>query len=327
MTRPARILVMGAGSVGCYVGGCLQAAGAHVDLVGRPRVLQALAQHGLHLSDRDGKDHRLPPERLHLHETVPAGATPDLVLLCVKSGATESAAQTLVQQLPARTPVLSLQNGLNNATRAAEVAPALQWQAGMVPFNIAELGPGHYHRGTDGQLAATDHASLRALSALFVQAGLPLALHTDLRPVQLGKLLLNLNNPVNALSGLPLRAQLLTSRHRRQFASVMQEALTLMRQAGTEPAQVTPLPWNQLIRVLRLPTPLFRLVASRMLRVDPKARSSMADDLNAGRPTEIDVLSGEIVRLAASLGANAPENAALVQAIRAREKTHTLPTH
>jgi 2-dehydropantoate 2-reductase len=71
------------------------------------------------------------------------------------------------------------------------------------------------------------------------------------------------------------------------------------------------------VLVLRLPTPLFRRIAARMLRIDPQARSSMADDLALGRATEIDALSGEVVRLAASLGVRAPLNEAMVARIQA----------
>lgn len=307
---------MGAGSVGCLVGGCLQTAGAQVHFIGRPRMLDRLRVHGLHLTDLDGGQRLLPPDSLHLSTDVPPGAHPDLVLLCVKSRDTVSAAQALGQWLPAGTVVLSLQNGLGNAGQAQAASPSLDVVPAMVPFNIAELAPGHFHRGTSGQLAARLHPQLQRLAALFQRAGLPLALHTDLRPVQLGKLLLNLNNPVNALSGLPLRDQLLHAGHRRQFAALMEEALVLMRADGIEPARLTPLSWNALIRILRLPTPLFRLIAARMLRIDPKARSSMADDLAAGRPTEIDVLCGEVVRLASRLGRTAPLNQAMVEHVR-----------
>ncbi|MEZ5662457.1 MAG: 2-dehydropantoate 2-reductase [Burkholderiaceae bacterium] len=320
-TDAPHVLVMGAGSVGCLVGGRLQAAGARVSLIGRPRVLERLRTHGLHLTDLAHGDCRLPAASLQLSTEVPADVRPDLVLLCVKSGATEEAARTLGACLPAGTLVLSLQNGLVNAERAQAAAPTLAVLPGMVPFNIAEIGPGHYHRGTAGDLAARDHPGLRGLTALFANAGLPLALYADLRKVQLGKLLLNLNNPVNALSGLSLRAQLLDRSHRRTFAGLMHEALRLMRLDETEPARLTPLPWDVLIRVLRLPTPLFRLVANRMLKIDPNARSSMADDLAAGRPTEIDVLSGEVVRLAQRLGRRAPLNEAMVTRIRQAERT------
>ncbi len=316
---------MGAGSVGCYVGGCLQAAGVAVDLVGRPRTIDALAAHGLRLSDLDGRDHHLPASVLSLHHGVAGVPPPSLVLLCVKSGATAEAARELAAHLPGwptHPPVLSLQNGLRNPADAMAAAPNLHVLPGMVPFNIAELAPGHVHRGTTGRLACQSHPTLLAWAPVFDRADLPLDLHADLLPVQWGKLLLNLNNAVNALSGLPLRAQLLDAGHRRQFADLIDEALGLLRQAGIRPARLTPLPWPLLVAVLRSPTPLFRRVAARMLRIDPLARSSMADDLALARPTEVRALCGEVVRLAESLGKAAPLNAAMVDRVEALTSHH-----
>jgi 2-dehydropantoate 2-reductase len=187
------------------------------------------------------------------------------------------------------------------------------WLRGMVPFNVAELAPGHWHRGTSGQLAAEAHPSLTPWLATFAAAGLPLACHDDLRPVQWAKLLLNLNNPVNALSGLALRAQLLDRDCRVVSAALQDEALALLQAARIEPARLTAVPPGRVPTVLRLPTPLFRLVAARSLRIDAQARSSMADDLAQGRPTEIDALCGEVVRLARSLGREAPLNQRMLE--------------
>lgn len=304
---------MGAGAVGCYVGGCLAAAGVPVTLVGRPRVLDALAQHGLTLTDRDGACRQVAAAALNLQATVPADARPALVLLTVKSGATASAAADLAAVLPPGTPVLSLQNGIANADVAQRAAPALAALPGMVPYNVAELGPGAYHRGTAGRLASVAHPVLQEWAGVFDAAGVPLDLHADLRAIQWGKLLLNLNNPVNALSGLPLRAQLLDRGYRRCFAALIDEALGVLRAAGIAPAQMTAVAPHLLPRLLRLPDWLFRRVAAPMLRVDAKARSSMADDLALGRRTEVDALSGEVVRLARAHGLNAPRNAKMVE--------------
>jgi len=300
---PGPVVVMGAGSIGCYVGGRLQAAGVPVHFVGRPRVLQALREHGLRLTDLDGGDVTLPPASLSLHESPPPGAAA-LALLTVKSAATAEAAA----QLPAGSLVLSLQNGVSNAATAGAAAPGCTVLAGMVPFNVAELAPGHYHRGTSGQLAAQDHAALAPWLPVFTRAGLPLQTHRDMRAVQWGKLLLNLNNPVNALSGLPLRAQLLDRDYRLVTAALQREALAALAAAGIRPAQLTPVPPARLPAVLGLPTWLFRIVAARSLRIDAQARSSMADDLALGRRTEVDALCGEVVRLAQAAGGRAPLN-------------------
>ena len=317
MGARAPVLVMGAGAIGCYLGGCLQSAGVPVVFVGRPRVLTALRAHGLTLTDLDGGRRHVEPAALSLHETVPAGIAPCLVLLAVKSGATADAAAQLRAALPAGTPVVSMQNGLSNTATAQAAAPSLRVLAGMVPFNIAELAPGHYHRGTTGDLAAQDDPSWQPLHADFKRAGLPLQLHADLCAVQWGKLLLNLNNPVNALSGLPLRAQLMDRGYRHCLAALQTEALGVLRSAGIVPAQVAALPPHRIPTLLRLPDWLFRIIAAGMLRIDPKARSSMADDLVRGRATEIDALCGEVTRLAESQGLSAPVNARMTGLVKA----------
>ncbi len=314
---PGPVLVMGAGSVGCYIGGRLLAAGAAVHFVGRPRVLQALREHGLTVTDLEGGRAHTPAGALQLHAGVPAGQAPALVLLCVKSGATAQAAAELAAALPAGTPVLSLQNGVANADVGAATAPQLAWLAGMVPFNIAELGPGQFHRGTTGPLAAQASPALQPWVPVFQAAGLRLKLHEDLRPVQWGKLLLNLNNPVNALSGLPLRAELLDRDCRIVFAALQKEALAALRAAGITPAQMTALRPDRLPLVLRLPNWLFTRVAARLLRIDEKARSSMADDLALGRPTEVDAICGAVVRLAQAHGLQAPRCAQMVALLSA----------
>ena len=311
------VLVMGAGTIGCWLGGRLQAAGVPVVFVGRPRVLAALREHGLTLTDLDAHRSHLPAQALALHENVPAGIAPSLVLLAVKSGATAEAAAALASALPAGTPVVSMQNGLGNVATAQAAAPGLRWLAGMVPYNVAEIAPGHFHRGTAGMLAAQDDPALREHAAAFARAGLALQLHKDLRAVQWGKLLLNLNNPVNALSGKPLREELMDRGYRQCFAALQTEALQLLRGAGITPAQVAPLPPHRLPALMRLPNPLFRLIAARMLRIDAKARSSMAEDLALGRPTEIDALCGEVVRLAERQGRGAPINARMVALLQA----------
>lgn len=316
MDGPGSVMVMGAGAIGCFVGGRLAAAGVPVSFIGRPRVLQALRDHGLRCSDLEHATEQVPAGELRLADHCAAAPRPALVLLCVKSPATAEAACELAAALPAGTLVISLQNGVANAEVARAAAPGLTILPGMVPFNVAELAPGHYHRGSSGQLAAQDDPALRPWLAAFDRAALPLQLHADLRAVQWAKLLMNLNNPVNALSGLPLHAQLLDRGYRQVLAALQEEALAALKANGIEPARLTPLPPARTLAVLRLPTWAFRLIASRMLRIDDKARSSMADDLALGRTTEIDALCGEVQRLAARAGLGAPLNtriAALVE--------------
>ena len=328
-SKPMRFIVLGAGVIGCYVGGRLAASGQRVTLVGRPRLTEAMARDGLTISDLDGFKTHLAPAQLHVANSLAAALEPEpvqratpadgptVVLLCVKGGATASAAREMAASCPAGTVVLSLQNGVENVDRITSAAPELVALAGMVPYNVVMPGPAHVHRGTTGILRLARHPVTEAMAPLLAAAGLPTALSDDMRAVQWGKLLLNLNNPINALSGLPLREQLLQRDYRRVLATLQAEALAALDAAGIVPAQVASAPPRVLPHLLRLPNWLFTRVAARLLRIDTKARSSMWDDLQQGRVTEIDDLCGAVVRLAAQHGGAAPSSSAIAQLVMA----------
>ena len=307
-------IVLGAGAVGCYVGGRLAAHGQSVCLVGRPHALAPLAPHGLRVSDLDGFDHQVPAAsmvRVHTLADAAPGAD-SVILLCVKSGATASAARELAVACAPGTPVISLQNGVDNVASIAALAPGLTVLAGMVPYNVVLRGA-HVHRATAGAMQWQRDAITERIAPVFNAAGLATVLPPDIRAVQWGKLLLNLNNPVNALSDLPLREELLDRHCRRVLAALQNEALHVMAQAGITPAQLTAVSPTLLPHVLRLPNWLFTRVAQRMLQIDATARSSMWDDLEAGRVTEIDALCGAVVRLAAQQGMAAPLSARMCE--------------
>jgi 2-dehydropantoate 2-reductase len=135
-------------------------------------------------------------------------------------------------------------------------------------------------------------------------------------------LLLNLNNPLNALSGLPLRDELAQRSWRRCLALLQREGLRVLKAAGIRPAQLTALPARWLPSVLDLPDALFQRLAARMLAIDPLARSSTWEDLQMGRRTEVDYINGEIVELATSKGLSAPANAHVVSLIREAERSY-----
>jgi 2-dehydropantoate 2-reductase len=134
-----------------------------------------------------------------------------------------------------------------------------------------------------------------------------------------GKLLLNLNNAVNALSGLTLLQELQQRDYRRVVAASMVEALDLLKSAGIEPAQIGPIPPKLLPHAIAAPDWVFRNLLLRVQKIDSNARSSMYDDLAARRPTEVDYLNGEVVKLAETLGRDAPVNRAIVELVKQRE--------
>lgn len=311
------IAVYGAGGIGCYVGGRLAATGTPVTFVGRPRMAAELAANGLRLTDYLGTDLRVEDVRF---ETAPSGAAgADLVLVTVKSAATEGAAGELAGVLKPGAVVVSFQNGIRNGELLRSRLTDQVVITGMVPFNVLNRGAGVFHQGTEGALDVQRDAALTPYLSAFERAGLPLTQHDDILPVQWAKLLLNLNNPINALSDLPLRDELSQRSYRRCLAAAQAETLGILDAAGIRPAQLLAIPMHRFPTVLRLPDFLFRRLASKVLAVDPLARTSMWEDLEAGRPTEIDYLNGEVVRLARSLGRTAPVNERLVDLIHAAE--------
>ena len=318
-SRP-RIVVAGAGSIGCYFGGHLAAQGFPVTLLGRARILSDISANGLTLTDLDGHEVQVPSASLTLTEDPGCLAAAGIVLVAVKTGATADMARTIAAHAPADAAVISLQNGVGNGATLAAELPGRDVRAGMVPFNVVPLGPGRFHKATEGDtLIAAGGSGRPDLARMLSGPHLQLREVPDLVPVQWGKLVLNLNNALCALSGLALRDQLMHSGWRRLLAEQVSEALRVFRAAGIRPVSPVAAPLAALPLVLRLPTPVFRRVAARMLAVDPEARTSMSYDLMQGRPTEIGALQGEITSLAARHSVPVPLTRAVVAAIHAAE--------
>lgn len=319
-----KIVIAGAGSIGCFVGGLLKASGRDVVLLARARITEEIGEHGLTLTSFEGWEERVPAGSLPVL-TDPAAALggAGLVIVTVKSGATVEMAALVQAHAPAEAAVLSLQNGLGNAELLREVLAGRKVLAGMVPFNVVQLGQGRFHKGTSGGILIDDDP---AIVAMLDSPRLPVTGHEDMPAVLAGKLLLNLNNALNALSGLTLHEQLQQRGWRRILADCQEEALRVFRAHGIEPWSMGPVSPDKLPRLLRLPTFLFRLLTRKGIRIDRTARSSMWEDVERGRPTEIVELQGRIVELGRELGIPTPANSSILEAIRrAEQRGHGSP--
>jgi len=312
--RP-RIAVLGAGSVGCFIGGCWQAAGLPVTFVGRSAMAEQVRTNGLTLSDYRGW-------RTHLsdvhYQTDPAElGSADVIILTVKSAATAAAAKQIGTYGAKGSAVVSFQNGVRNVdVLKAELGDWMTIIRGMIPYNVANLGEGRFHKGVAGTLFADDGPEMRRLAEAIGEGPAALRLSNDMLGVAWGKLLINLNNAVNALSGRPLLDQLRERDYRLVVAASQREGLRLLKRAGIRPAKVGAVGPSLLPLVINSPDWLFNHVFLKTWKIDEKARSSMADDLAAGRRTEIDYLNGELVALAERLGEDAPVNRAIVSLVR-----------
>lgn len=302
--REPHIVVAGAGSIGCFVGGMLAAGGQHVTLLVRPRIAAEIRSHGLSLTDLDGMGMNLSADTLGLAEDASCLKDADIVLVTVKTRDTASIAKLIDINVPAGAKIISLQNGVSNGDTLRAALPDHDVRSGMVPFNVVPMGQGCYHRAVDGDIVIENGGD--DLAEQLAVSGLAIVETADIIGVQWGKFLVNLNNALNALSSLPLQEQLKDREWRKLMADQWAEALKVLRKDGIRPVASTPLPVGLVPIILRLPTPIFTRIAAKMLRIDPQARTSMAYDLMEGRPTEIDALQGEIMRRAAALGRDVP---------------------
>jgi 2-dehydropantoate 2-reductase len=318
MVAGQTIGIAGAGSIGCFVGGMLAAGGGRVALLGRPRLIAEIEAGGLRLTSFEGFDQTIPRDRFALSENPAVFADAGIVLVTVKSADTAGMADIIARHAPPDVVVVSLQNGVGNAAVLRDRLPGRRVLGGMVPFNVIALGNGRFHRATSGDIViAQDEGRLAEKLSV---AGLTIRPTDNIDGVQWGKLVLNLNNALNALADLPLRRQLAQRPWRRLFADQVAEGLAAIRAEGIKPVSPTPIPLAWMPPLLRLPNVIFEPMLGRTMKIDPEARSSMWEDLKHGRRTEIDYLQGVITEIAERRGLKAPLSRRIVELIRQAER-------
>ncbi|MGN1287880.1 MAG: 2-dehydropantoate 2-reductase [Bradyrhizobium sp.] len=317
MNADRPIGIAGAGSIGCFVGGMLATSGRRVALLARPRLIQEIADNGLRVSSFDGSERMVPADRLILSDDPSILRDAQTVLVTVKSADTGEIAELIARHASADAAVISLQNGVGNVPLLRDRLPGRNVLGGMVPFNVVALGDGRFHRSTSGDIViARDDAGTAARLSV---PGLAIKATSNIDGVQWGKLIVNLNNALNALSNIPLRQQLAQRGWRQLFADQMAEGLAAVRAEGIAPVSPTPLPSSWMPHLLRLPDALFGMLLGRTMKIDPEARSSMWEDLQRGRRTEIDYLQGVITAIADRRGLEAPLSRRIIALIRKAE--------
>lgn len=297
-----RIAVFGAGAVGCFHGAMFAQAGAPVVLVGRPAHVQAIREHGLLYETASGS-RRIPLEASTDPEAV---GSADLVLLCVKSRDTAAAAGELAARMKPDALLVSLQNGVENVP-LIRAAGGLDPLAAVVYVAVSMPGPGHLRHAGRGDLVlgefgpppqgvARRPGRARSVAALFERAGVPCPVSDDVRVDLWIKLVMNCAmNPVSALGRSRYGRMIDDAPTRELLGAVVRECIEVARGDG-----VNLPPAGQLHEAV--------LALGEAMR---EASSSTAQDLAAGRPTEIDALNGYVARRAQSLGMAAPVNRTL----------------
>lgn len=266
------VAIVGAGAVGCYFGGMLARSGVRVTLIGRARHMETIARDGLLL---DG---------LRVHERIPVAVCTHMeeglrdarvVLFCVKTVDTETAAREMQPFLSPETAVLSFQNGVDNVDR---IYSAIHWRAIPVAVYVAAqmTGPGHLTHTGRGDLVIGHQAgwpgpNLEPLAAMFDHAGISCRISEAIEEELWTKLVMNcVYNAVSALT-------------RARYGSMarFEPVRTLMQRVIIETVAVAH------AEGVSLSEPSMVAAAFRLGEEMSRALSSTAQDIARGRPTEI----------------------------------------
>jgi 2-dehydropantoate 2-reductase len=310
--RFSSIAVVGAGALGCYFGAMLARAGYGVTLIGRKTHVDAINSHGLRLKSGGVEDRIAVPATTEMSALAGAG----LVLFCVKSTDTDDAARAMAPHVEDDAVILSLQNGVDNAERIRRhvgnpVVTVLVYAAAQMigPGQVEHTGGGNVVVGLSveaGGIGPSVRAALDDVAALFASAGVPAAISEDIAADLWTKLLMNCAyNAISALTGAPYGQM-----------TAMPEIRSVMRAVVDEVVAVA------LAKNIRLPGDVFDAVI-RLSEVMPRTISSTAQDIAAGRPTEIDHLNGYVVRQGEALGVPTPVNRTLHALTVLLERTRT----
>ena len=233
---------------------------------------------------------------------------PDLVILAVKAHVARAAAASAASWI-GRAPILAIQNGLGVAEEVARVLPettvitAVSYQAATLldEGEVRHVANLPTHLGYEGR---PPDAAARAVADLLNRAGLPAVVEPDMTPIVWTKLLINAAlNPIAALAGVANGEVAVRPTLRAMARAIAEEGAAVARAA-----RIT-LPYEDVAEAV-----------FRTARQSADNRCSMLQDLDAGKPTEIDVLNGALVRIAEAHGAAVPVNRAVTALVKAVHK-------
>jgi 2-dehydropantoate 2-reductase len=310
------VLVAGAGALGSVFGGFLARAGIDVTLLGRQPHLDAIAADGLRIEGIWG-DHRV--RNVHVATSTAELTAPfDTILISVKSYDTVEVGTAVAPLLAADGLVISLQNGLGNVEALEQIAGVERVVGARVIFGAIVTQPGHVRVTViadptavgplaSGAFPARDGRA-RDWAERFDRAGVP-STYTDHLPAMLwGKVLYSAAlNPLGALLGVCYGALTEHADSRAIMDAAIEEAFAVAT------AERVPLAWPS---AAAYRDEFYR----RLVPATYDHRSSMLQDLERGRRTEVDAITGEVWRRGQRHGIVTPINEMLTRLIHLRER-------
>ena len=237
----------------------------------------------------------------------PRRAPSKLVLFCVKSTDTESAAAQLRPHLEPDAMLLTLQNGVDNAQRLRALLP--QVVAAAVVYVATEMaGPGHIRHHGRGELVIEPSSGSIAVQQMLIAAGVPTEISDNVRGALWAKLILNCAyNALSAIARLPYGRLVQGEGVNDVMRDVVAECLAVARADGVQvPGDVD-------------------AAVRRIAQTMPTQYSSTAQDLARGKRSEIDHLNGLVVCRGEALGVPTPVNRVLHALVKLLEAADLPP--
>jgi 2-dehydropantoate 2-reductase len=317
-----RIVVVGAGAIGGFVGGKLTAAGHDVVLVGRPPLVEAVRARGLRVVEPRGATAVHPKAVTNIAEAFDSTLPADLALFCVKTYDTQAAIDELRPMASQFCFILSLQNGVSSEDTLAQAFGAQKVIAGTITHPVVAPEPGvvRSEKRTGGVgVALVGGQDAASWADLFSKTGLVARAYADYRAMKWSKLLLNLiGNATSAI--LNMNTVRVFADSRLVWLEVMQlrEAIAVMDKLKVQPVSLPGYPVPLLVLALRcLPAALLGPVM-RPLVVRGRAEKppSLLLELNRkSGQSEVDELNGAVARIGANVGVATPVNATLAATV------------
>lgn len=317
-----KLLFLGAGAIGTYVGGSLAAAGHSVGFTEQPRTAEQIAADGLRLT-RDGRTEAVRNFQIYSSAADALAADNyDAVVVALKSFDTKAAITDLLNTGATLPPVLSVQNGVANEPLIADMLGADQVITGTVTTAVSKPGVGQVvEEKLRGIGIAVNHPLGERLVDALNSAGLQAHSYPEPRAMKWSKLLTNLTgNATSAILDEPVSTLFANPVSYRIEIQVLRECVAVMSGLGLKPVDLPGTPVRALaLAATRLPRFLAQPALTKALgsgRGDKMP--SFHIDLHSGRGrTEVSFLNGAVAEYGAQVGVATPVNAGLTRILEA----------
>jgi 2-dehydropantoate 2-reductase len=313
-----RIVVIGAGAIGGFVGGKLAASGQDVTFVDRPPFVEAVRANGLRIIEPDNTTTIQAQAVTDLSQAFDSASPADLVLVCVKTFHTQTVIDDLRPFASRFRLIASFQNGISNDELLMQAFGPGQVIAATIthPVVVPELGAVRSEKKQGGiGIAPIISQSVESLVERFNQAGILTQAYADYRAMRWSKLLLNIiGNATSAILNMSTARVFNDRRLVWLEVTQLREAIAVMDKLEVQPVSLPGYPVPLLVLALRLfPTALLGLVM-RPLVVKGRAEKlpSLLIELNRGSYlSEVDEINGAVARAGQAAGVPTPVNSVL----------------